>query len=363
MKLLTEHTDRIKELGYTDTEARFLYIVAVHSGYFTLGQFRAFTGAGYGKRPTAFARKLLTRGHAAIRDHTRRGSVFHLFSRTVYGQIEKDNLRNRKRHSFDFMRTRLVLLDFILQHQEFDYLETERGKVSLFCEKLGVPKECLPAKAYAGRPGSPPTVRYFVDKFPFFLASPFSGASPVVTFSYVDSGFEKLASFPTHLATYQSLFQHLQTFRFAYIAPKEAFFPRAKERFQALVKTPLESEASSEVLRYFEIRQKCENHEYVIPVTQDLVFLKEARQRFQGEPFEGLYQAWSAGELGADGLRAELARLSPDRTVFFDGHLVRSDRFLVAVEPSQGDGCMKEADHCACNPGRHRPDGAKLIGR
>jgi hypothetical protein len=109
MNLPTEQIERIKELGYTEAEARFLYLVAVHSGYFTLGQFRAFTGTGYGKRPTSFAQKLTTQGHATVRDYLRRGSVFHLFSRTVYGQIEKDNLRNRKQHSFAFMRTRLVL--------------------------------------------------------------------------------------------------------------------------------------------------------------------------------------------------------------------------------------------------------------
>src|SRR5882757_10709384 len=86
----------------------------VHSGYFTLGQFRAFTGTAYGKRPTSFAEKILKRGHATIRDYMRRGSIFHLFSRTIYGQIDKDSLRNRKRHSFEFMRSRLVLLDFIL---------------------------------------------------------------------------------------------------------------------------------------------------------------------------------------------------------------------------------------------------------
>lgn len=44
------HIERIKALGYTESEARFLYIVAVFSGYFTLGQFRAFTGARFGKR-------------------------------------------------------------------------------------------------------------------------------------------------------------------------------------------------------------------------------------------------------------------------------------------------------------------------
>ena len=150
MKLPAAHIERIKDLGYTESEARFLYIVAVFSGYFTLGQFLVFTGSAYGKRPTSFAQKLLKQGHATVRDYMRRASIYHLFSRTVYGQIEKDNLRNRKKHSFDFMRTRLVLLDFILANQELAYFETEQDKVSFFCEQLGVSKDFLPAKVYEG---------------------------------------------------------------------------------------------------------------------------------------------------------------------------------------------------------------------
>jgi hypothetical protein len=37
----------------------------------------------------------------------------------------RDSFRNRKARSFGFVRTRLVLLDFILENQEFDCLETE----------------------------------------------------------------------------------------------------------------------------------------------------------------------------------------------------------------------------------------------
>ncbi len=128
MNLPAAHIERIKDLGYTDSEARFLYIVAVFSGYFTLGHFRAFTGSAYGKRPTSFAQKLLKQGHATVRDYMRRGSIYHLFSRTVYGQIEKDNLRNRKKHSFDFMRTRLVLLDFILANQNLPISRPSRTR-------------------------------------------------------------------------------------------------------------------------------------------------------------------------------------------------------------------------------------------
>ena len=138
MNLKADQIERIKELGYTEAEARFIYIVAIHSGYFTLRQFLNFTQAKRGKRSNAFAQKLLNHGHATMRNYMGAGSVFHLFSRTIYGQIERDNLRNRRQHSFDFICTRLVLLDFILNNQDLAYFETEQDKVSFFWWSRGV---------------------------------------------------------------------------------------------------------------------------------------------------------------------------------------------------------------------------------
>jgi hypothetical protein len=226
---------RIAALGYTETEARFLYIVATHSGYFTLRQFLAFTGAHRGRRSTAFAQKLLKHAHATIRDYMGTGSVFHLFSRLIYRPIEKDNLRNRRRHSFEYIRTRLVLLDFLLQNPAYEFLETEEDKVCFFCESLGVPKDALPAKVYEGGPESRPTLRYFVDKFPLFLASPISGASPV-TFTYVDSGCASLSNFVAHLGAYQALFRQLKSFRLLYVAARTTQFGCAETRFRNFIK-------------------------------------------------------------------------------------------------------------------------------
>jgi len=209
MKIPDVHIERIRGLGYTESEARFLYIVAVFSGYFTLKQFRAFTGASYGKRPSCFAEKLIEQGHARICGQARGGSLFHLFSRTIYGQMEKDNLRNRKRHSLGFIRTRLVLLDFVLGNQDLAYFETEQDKVNFFCQELGISKEYLPANVYEGAAPDQKTIRYFVDKFPLFVAPPFPGLPPVVTFSYVDAGFERPSQFASHLAAYQPLFRQL----------------------------------------------------------------------------------------------------------------------------------------------------------
>ena len=316
----------LMELGYTEPEARFLYVVATHSGYFILRQFLNFTGARRGKRSNLFARKVLTNGHASVRDYMGHGSIYHLFSRTLYGQIEKGNLRNRRKHSFEYIRTRLVLLDFILANPEPEYLETEQDKVTFFCEKLGVAKEFLPGKVYEGGPGSRPTIRYFVDKFPLFLAAPLPGAPPVVTLSYVDSGLGSMAGFLTHLAAYQPLLRQLQAFRFLYISPTDAQFARATERFRAVVKQPLESDMSSEVLRYFQVRQRFEKRQYVVPVTEDFEFLNEAKCRFHGDRFERLYKAWISGTLSEPELRREFCQMEPHRTVFFETYLVTQPR-------------------------------------
>ncbi len=353
MNLPTAHIERIKALGYTESEARFLYIVAVFSGYFTLGHFRTFTGSAYGKRSTHFGQKLLKHCHATVRDDPRRGSIFHLFSRTVYGQIEKDNLRNRKKHSFDFVRTRMVLMDFILANQELAYFETEQDKVHFFCETMGVSKDFLPAKVYKGRSSCPPTTRYFVDKFPIFLAPPFSGAPPVVTLSYVDSGTHTRSSFTAHLGAYQNLFRQLNRFRFLYIAEKTAYFRMAEERFRSLVKQPLESDMSSDIQRYFQIRKKWESHKYIVPVTEDFEFLKEARERFHGDRFDTLYHAWRLGRLGDHELRVELSKLVPNRTVFFDTYLVHRRGSPRATDSGQGDGCMKDSPHPSLDLRRH----------
>jgi hypothetical protein len=326
MKMPEEHVERIAALGYTESEARFLYTVATHSGYFTMRHFNIFTGVQRGKRSMAFAQKLLKHAHATMRDYLGTGSVFHLFSRLVYRPIEKDNLRSRRWHSFDYIRARLVQMDFLLENRAQDFLETESDKVNLFCDSLAIPKDVLPAKVYEGGPGSDPTIRYFVDKFPLFLAPPIPGASPVVTFGFVDSGAGNLWSFGAHLAAYEGLFRHLKSFRVLYIARRATEFRRAEDRFRARVKQPLESDVSAEILRYFEIRRKWEKHEYVVPVTADFEFLNEARRRFHGDRFEGLYNAWISSRIAERELRVEFSQLTPERAVFFDTYLVRSGR-------------------------------------
>jgi hypothetical protein len=54
MKFLPFHTEALRYFGYTEEEARFLYLVATHSGYFTCQQFLQFIKMKPGKRSVAF---------------------------------------------------------------------------------------------------------------------------------------------------------------------------------------------------------------------------------------------------------------------------------------------------------------------
>ncbi len=170
MNIAPAHLTALKALGYTETEARFLYIVATHSGYFVARQFLAFTDAHWGKRTTLFWNKLQTKRHARTECFPKSGTVYHLFSRRLYRQIDRENIRNRREHEIEHIQRRIGMLDFVLLNQGHQYLETESDKVSFFCNQLKVPNQFLPSKIYHGRRTSQPTVRYFVDKFPMFVA-------------------------------------------------------------------------------------------------------------------------------------------------------------------------------------------------
>src|SRR5882672_6403976 len=227
----------LSSLGYTEDEARFLYVVATHSGYFSMRQFLQFTGTKSGDKSMAFSQKLLGKGHATARSFLRKGLVYHLFSRIVYRAIGRENLRNRRAHSLEHIRTRLVALDFVLAHLQYEYLETEDDKLNHFCQQLDIPKELLPRKRYSGAIQNRTTERYFVDKFPMFLSSS-SFSSPVVTFTFVDPGLGILDSFKTHLLAYGSLFEALSEVRLVYLSPRPTQFEVARKTFLATAGRP-----------------------------------------------------------------------------------------------------------------------------
>lgn len=98
--------------GYSELEARFLYLGVTHSGYFTRQQFLRFTGKSKGWAVHRFTQKLLTRGHAKVTLLLNKTFLFRLCSRQMYDDLERPDLRIRSTCSEDFILARLLTLDF-----------------------------------------------------------------------------------------------------------------------------------------------------------------------------------------------------------------------------------------------------------
>jgi hypothetical protein len=50
MEFRKSSIENLRSLGYTQDEARFLYLVAMHSGYFSARQYLTFAGAKSGEK-------------------------------------------------------------------------------------------------------------------------------------------------------------------------------------------------------------------------------------------------------------------------------------------------------------------------
>jgi len=78
MNIASAHLDALKALGYTESEARFLYIVATHSGYFVHASFSP-SPTPLGQAHDPLLEKLQTKRHART-ECFKSGTVYHLFS-------------------------------------------------------------------------------------------------------------------------------------------------------------------------------------------------------------------------------------------------------------------------------------------
>lgn len=326
MNIKDIYLDSLKELGYTEIEARFIYIVATHSGYFTVRQFLDFAEAKRGKRSDKLTDKLVRNRHASAEMLRKNARVYHIFSRKIYAPIGKENIRNRRDHEFEFIKTRLLALDFILANQSHDYFETEADKVQYFCGALGVEKHALPTKLYLGTQNPSVTARYFVDKFPMFL--PAITGSPVVTFTYIAPEAENLVAFVTHLQNYMPLFRGLKQFRFLFVSPCEPLFPKARAIFSSVVKGPLEVPSVAEITKYFQVRKLWESRQFAALRNEDIEFLNEATRKFAAGHIQETYKEWKAGTLSEAHLVSLFPAPGSNRKITFDTCVVPSHRHL-----------------------------------
>ncbi|HUK27882.1 MAG TPA: hypothetical protein VLV31_05625 [Candidatus Acidoferrales bacterium] len=317
MNIRPEHLEAIRRFGYTEAEARFLYIVAVHSGYFTQRQFAGFIESKPGRAVHAFVEKASAKRHFKQTVYRNNSRVYQLSYRPIYESIQKENIRNRREHSLEFIKTRLAILDFVLAHLDCEYLEGEQDKVRYFEENFNIDRKDVPGRTYKGSNHTPCTIRYFVDKFPMFLDRASDPQQSVPTFTYVDPGFENVKGFRLDLEAYAAFLGRLPGFAFIYACPLTRTFHSAERAFRDIVDAPAHLQPSQAV-RYFRVRSAWAAKRYGTLTNDDIEFLNKARNTFAGDAIESLYANWSAGCVTDDQLTpAFRSLLGTKRTLQF----------------------------------------------
>ncbi len=315
--------DGLRGFGYNEQEARFLDLTATHSGYFTRRQFLRFTHQTKGCLVHRFTTKLLTRHDAQATQHGHKTYVFKLTSRKIYEMIGKQDLRDHRSHTADFIRTRLLVLDFVLAHPDLQYLESQAEKLKFFHEQLGEPASPSPGQTDRMAGLDPTLSRYFKDRFPVFI-SPRNGtgsASALPTLVYCDPAHHGISWFAGYLNRHQTFFRRLPAFNLIYATPGHWKLDCASQVFTSLFSNANRPNPE-QLARYFQIRRLWETHQNSSLTRADRDDLRAGDKQYKGEPFESAYQKWFAAGLLEVDLDALLGPSFLRQEVGFQTHLL-----------------------------------------
>src|ERR1700722_5402169 len=161
----------LRRFGYTEPEASFLYLAALHGGYFLRRQYALFIGGKDGGNVTQLAQKALANGHLRSSTWRQNTQLYHLCARPFYEALGQGENRNRRAREVLTIKNKLMGLDFVLAHRHLRYLATEEEKLDHFAGFLKFDFSQLPTKLYRSGKSGESTARYFVDKYPLFLSS------------------------------------------------------------------------------------------------------------------------------------------------------------------------------------------------
>jgi hypothetical protein len=286
--------------SYTEREARFLYVVATHSGYFLSRHFLHFINRSRGRALQDFIDKAAVHRHIRATVHAESGAKrYHLYSKPLYAALGKVNSSNRRNHEVSKIIVKLLTLEFVLGHQSCDYFDEETDKVRYFYETLGIDRAYLPLRVYKSvSTAIPPTTRYFVDKFPIFMDS-----KGVLSFAYIDDPLFSVEAFRTHLFHYLPLFQRLNgPYRVWFVSAVPGKFPDAERTFHDVIAREGAAAFHPEILEYFDLRRRWEFKDLSGFTPELLRRRAELQKKYAASRFQKLYDDWNSTQVDKQAL-------------------------------------------------------------
>ncbi len=272
-------------LGYTQREAAFLYLVGAGSGYFLARQYARFLQRKPGALIQQFLNKAVLRQDIEALDYRQRRLVYHLKSRTIYRILGDEESQNRRAKGDQQIKTRLMILDYVLDHIGEQFACSPTTKRQFLGDFLTVPD-------MADLPVSP-------DRFPLFVSRTATCASRF-RFTYFDHGTATIKPFVRNLRSHRALFDHLRQFELVYVAQSARNQSAAEEAFsRAFPKSEIVSDllpfGRDHLARFFEAEARWNSNDPNF-TQDDLKVLREGERAYILGEHHSLRDSWHAGQ-------------------------------------------------------------------
>ncbi len=294
----------LESIGYLEREASFLYLVAVHSGYFLSRQFSRFVNWRSGALSTRLLEKASRLHHIHVIECGRGHHVYHLTSKPVYAALGRQDSQNRRIKGDAHIKSRLMVLDFILSNLHTNVLEDEAGKVDFFTTQCGAANEVLP-HCYVERP------LYFPDGFPILVTN-----AGIPRFTFFDEGQVTATRFERFLRQYQPLFEAIGEFELVYLADTESNSARASVTFNRFLPadrlrgiTSMTPMGVEHFLEYLAASLRYET-KGGITSARDLEVLHEGEHLYTTLEHRALQAAWNNQSTSTDRIRQRFSQSS-----------------------------------------------------
>ena len=161
---LEQAVHTITKRGFTDRQARFLILVARHSGVCVMRQYSSFAGIVFGQKTRKFFTNLVRLGLVSTYDCAHnRGRVYHVRHRAIYEAIGEPDSRLRRPPGVPRALERLMLLDAILENPDSVWMSARAEKVDYFSGRGIASNDCPHRTVHQG---DQRLVRHFPDRLP-----------------------------------------------------------------------------------------------------------------------------------------------------------------------------------------------------
>jgi hypothetical protein len=281
--------ESLMRIGYTDREATFIYMVAVHSGYFLQRQYTESVNRKRGGIATRFIRKAIGLGHIRALLCSEGRHIYHLSGKQVYRAIDQGDSQSRRLKSNPEIKRRLVALDYILLNLgRQSFVESIDDRQQLFAS-LQVKKAASESAARF--------LQYVLVSFARI------DQSVSVRFAFIDDAMCSTSQFAKFLEAYGELIRDLERVEIRYVSTSPINFKSAKRVFEQHMPmrnslTPVCPLGVEHLVQWLEVQEKFRDIHGPISPAEHRLFL-EGQSIYRAPVHVGLIASWGNGVMDA----------------------------------------------------------------